>query len=117
MRKVGNNVRRARQLRRESSLPEGLLWRELRARKSGLKFRRQHPVGPYVLDFYCAAAKLGFEIDGAAHGMGDNPQRDQARDASLAQRGLPVVRIAASDVLADPTSIAEMMVQIAAERL
>lgn len=117
MRKVRNNVRLARQQRRQPSLPEGLLWRELRARKSGLKFRRQHPVGPYVLDFYCAAAKTGFEIHGTAHDMGDNPQRDEARDARLAERGISVVRILASEVLADPTHVADMMVEIAAERV
>ena len=60
-------VKRARTLRSEMTLPEGVLWRELRKRPKGLKFRRQHPAGIYVLDFYCAAARLAVEVDGAVH--------------------------------------------------
>ena len=52
------SVKLARKLRSEMSLPEVLLWRQLRLRPVGLKFRRQHPAGPYVLDFYCAAARF-----------------------------------------------------------
>nr|WP_324255282.1 DUF559 domain-containing protein [Sphingomonas sp. PL-96] len=58
----------ARKFRREMSLPEVLLWRELRARPAGLRFRRQHPAGPYVLDFFCSAQRLAVEVDGDAHG-------------------------------------------------
>jgi very-short-patch-repair endonuclease len=75
------SVTRARQLRRQLSLPEGLLWRELRARPGGFKFRRQHPIGPYTLDFFCHRSALAVEVDGIAHEMGDNPQRDARRDA------------------------------------
>ncbi|MDZ4308027.1 endonuclease domain-containing protein, partial [Allopontixanthobacter sp.] len=60
-------VKRARKLRSEMSLPEVLLWREMRKRPTGLKFRRQHPAGIYILDFFCAKAKLAIEIDGFAH--------------------------------------------------
>ncbi len=49
-------IDRARKLRRGMTLPEGLLWRELRQRPAGLKFRRQHPSGAYILDFYCSDA-------------------------------------------------------------
>jgi hypothetical protein len=66
---VRHDFGKARKLRKALSLPEGLLWRELRRKAGGVKFRNQHPVGPYVIDFYCAAAKLGFEIDGIAHDM------------------------------------------------
>jgi very-short-patch-repair endonuclease len=54
-------MRSARDLRRRMSLPEVLLWRELKKRPNGLKFRRQHPTGPYVLDFYCGDARLAIE--------------------------------------------------------
>jgi very-short-patch-repair endonuclease len=60
----------ARELRRGMTAPELKLWRELRLRPDGLKFRRQHPVGPYVLDFYCPAARVAIEVDGAVHSMG-----------------------------------------------
>ncbi len=85
------------------SLPEGLVWQELRRRQAeGVYFRRQHPLGPYVLDFYCARARLAIEIDGARHGEDDRHVRDQARDRWLAARG--VLRLAAGDVLRDVES-------------
>ncbi|MEJ1968138.1 MAG: DUF559 domain-containing protein [Rhizomicrobium sp.] len=57
--------KRARALRRKMTLPEILLWQQLRGRKlRGLSFRRQHPVGPYILDFFCASAALAIEVDG-----------------------------------------------------
>ena len=94
-------VAKARSLRRSMTLPEGLLWRELRQRPDSHKFRRQHPCGPYVLDFYCEAAKLGIEVDGMAHDMGNRPVRDVARDRWLSDHGVRVLRIPARDVLAD----------------
>jgi len=67
----------ARILRRRLSLPEGLLWRASKAGKlGGLKFRKQHPVGPYVLDFYCHAARLCVEVDGGSHNFVRRPQTD-----------------------------------------
>ncbi|WP_324076576.1 MAG: DUF559 domain-containing protein [Erythrobacter sp.] len=112
MRKSDHNYPAARAQRQSPSLPEGLLWRELRGKAGGLKFRRQHPVGRYVLDFYCAAAKCGFEIDGIAHDMGALPQRDRARDAWLGEQGLRVEHIPASAVLGDPTGAAEAIVRL-----
>jgi very-short-patch-repair endonuclease len=81
------------------TLPEVLLWRELRKRPGGLRFRRQHPAGPYVLDFFCATANLAVEVDGEAHSRGDRPQRDVTRDTWLHGRGIQVIRIPAADVL------------------
>ena len=60
-------VKRARKLRSEMSLPEVLLWSELRKRPGGFKIRRQHSAAEYVLDFYCAKMKLAIEVDGRAH--------------------------------------------------
>jgi very-short-patch-repair endonuclease len=94
-------ISQARKLRRSLSLPEGLLWRELRKRPGGLKFRRQHPSGPYVLDFYCSDALLAIEVDGSTHGFGDRPVRDEIRDAWFARAGIATLRIPASAILAD----------------
>ena len=105
------NVTAARQQRRALSLPEALLWERLRGSPGGVKFRRQHPVGAYVLDFYCAKAKLGIEIDGIAHDMGDRPVRDMQREAWLALQGITVVRIPATEVLKSPDEVAEMLVR------
>lgn len=101
---------RARELRRSLSLPEGTLWQVLRTRPGGLKFRRQHPMGPFVLDFYCPAAKLAIEVDGASHDMGDNPERDARRDVWLKEQGLRMLRVKAADVLEDLEAVVRMMV-------
>ncbi|MGQ0661674.1 endonuclease domain-containing protein [Sphingosinicella sp.] len=89
----------ARKLRREMSLPEVLLWQELRKRPSGLKFRHQHPAGPYVADFFCHRARLVIEVDGDAHGRGVRPRRDAIRDAWFAARRFEIMRIPAAEVL------------------
>jgi very-short-patch-repair endonuclease len=94
-------VARARALRRAMSPAEVALWQILRTRPAGLKFRHQHPAGPYVLDFYCAARKLAVEIDGIAHEMGDNPARDERRDAWLRRKGYRVLRITAKELLSN----------------
>ena len=103
-------VKRARALRRQMSLPEALLWRLLKARPMGLKFRNQHPLGDYVVDFYCHIAKTVIEIDGISHQMGNQPQFDERRDASLRLLGFRVVRILATDVLKDPDEVAASIV-------
>ncbi|WP_307083476.1 endonuclease domain-containing protein [Sphingomonas faeni] len=55
------------------TLPEIALWRALRTNEEGLRFRKQHAAGPYVLGFYCAPARLAIEVDGEAHNQGDRP--------------------------------------------
>ena len=117
LRKTSHNYASARRLRRKMTLPEGLVWRELKARKTGLKFRRQHPVGRYVLDFYCAAANLGIEIDGKAHDMGDNPSSDAVRDRWLSDQGIAIMRIPATEVLKDPVHACEAIVAACRERV
>ena len=106
----------ARRLRREMSLPEVMLWQILRKQPGGIKFRRQHPIGQYVLDFYVLNLKLAIEVDGASHDMGDRPQRDDLRGQWLESQGLQVIRIAAKDVLADPALVADGIVRLCAER-
>jgi len=91
----------ARRLRRTMTLPEILVWQALRKRPAGLKFRRQHPSGPYILDFFCSDARLAIEIDGESHGRGDRPVRDTLRDRWFSQAGIATLRITARDVLDD----------------
>ena len=107
-------IRRARELRSSSTLPERLLWRVLRQRPNGLKFRRQHPAGPYVADFFCHEARLVVEVDGEAHGRGVRPRRDAARDEWFEVRHFHVMRIPAREVLADVNAVAEGIVARAA---
>ena len=103
-------VARARALRRKLTLPEGLLWRSLRTRPGGFKFRRQHPLGGYVLDFFCFEAAMAIEVDGMAHAMGANPQRDATRDGRLASHGIKTLRIPAAAVLNDMDSVVRLIV-------
>lgn len=91
----------AKRERRSGNLPEVLIWRELRKRPGGYKFRRQHPLGDVVFDFACLSARLAIEIDGHAHDCGDRPGRDSRRDAWLAGQGFRVLRLTARDVLRD----------------
>src|SRR5688500_5863828 len=107
----------ARELRRAMTLPEGILWQALRQRPNGLKFRRQHHFPPFVLDFYCPAAKLVIEVDGAAHGMGDQPRRDARRDSFLRKNGLRVIRFDAADVIKELNSVVLAILRECAEHL
>jgi very-short-patch-repair endonuclease len=102
MRAPNKTLSRARELRREMSLPEVVLWQPLRkGRLAGLRFRRQYPIGPYILDFYCPSARLAVEVDGFAHDTALRVRHDESRQAWLTQRRVTVLRIPASDVLRD----------------
>lgn len=90
-----------------------LLWRQLRKRPDGLKFRHQHPAGPYSLDFYCPEVDLAIEVDGEAHARGDQPERDAERDAWLGMRGVRILRIPAAEVLRDLDAVMRHIVTIA----
>lgn len=97
--------RRARALRQSMTLPEILPRQELRKRPTGLRFRRQHPAGIYVLDFFCPSLRLAVEVDGEAHGRGNMPERDASRDAWLLGQDIKVLRIRAEDVLRDVEAV------------
>ena len=101
-------VRVAKKLRQEMTLPEVLLWQRLK--QSDVKIRKQHPCGPFVVDFYCPPAKLVIEIEGIVHDMGDRPERDDARSVWLQAQGLKVIRIPAFEVLKDADGVAEAIV-------
>ena len=108
---------KARNLRRKLTLPEVILWQNLRCRPDGLKFRRQHPTGPYILDFFCSDARLAIEVDGEGHSRGDQPQRDQRRDDWLATASIKTLRIPAVEILRDADAVIRSIVAAAATRL
>ncbi|WP_246152679.1 endonuclease domain-containing protein [Sphingomonas montanisoli] len=83
------------------SLPEVLLWQELRKQPRGSRFRRQHPAGPYSLDFFSARHRLAIEIDGEAHARGNQSARDAVRDRWLSKQGIKVLRIPAVEILSN----------------
>ncbi|MDB6059785.1 MAG: methylase [Verrucomicrobiales bacterium] len=83
----------ARQLRRDQTNEEKQMWRALRAgRFAGFKFRRQHPIANYIVDFYCPQARVVVELDGFQHGLPDNICKDAERDRTLADQGIHVLR-------------------------
>jgi len=108
--------RNAKRLRKEMTPPEIGLWLALRRNDAGLRFRKQHAVEDYVLDFYCAPARLAVEVDGEVHGRGDRPERDMVRDAWLASRGLHVLRYPATEILSNLEDVVRQIVAIALER-
>ena len=109
-------VQKARQLRRTMSWPEIILWRRLRQRPAGFKFRRQHAAGRFILDFFCSEAKLAIEVDGLSHDMGDGPTRDQSRARWLEEQGVATVRFSASDVTRLPDGVVESIVAVCLQR-
>jgi very-short-patch-repair endonuclease len=114
MRAPAKTIRTARHLRRVLTVPEARLWSRLRHRAPGKPvFRRQHPIGPYVIDFYCAKARLAIEIDGISHDMGDRPRRDERRDAWLKEHGVTVVHIPAAELSHAVDDIADAIVRLA----
>jgi len=108
MGRAGNTDAAARQQRRTMSLPEVLLWQHFR--NADVQLRRQHPIGPFVIDYYCPEARLGVEIDGIVHSMGHSAEHDTQLTQYLAERGIEIIRVAASDVLDNVEAAAAMIV-------
>ncbi len=97
---------RALKLRKQTTEPEKLLWSILRARQlAGLKFRRQHPIEPYIVDFYCAPCQLVIELDGESHE--GRQQYDAEREKYLHNLGLTVFRVTNDDVMNNLEGVAE----------
>ena len=89
-----------RRLRSNMTGPETRLWSRLRARQlQGLKFRRQHGIGPYIVDFYCPEQSLVIEVDGDSHADADQILKDQLRDRYFQSLGLHVIRYINDDIL------------------
>lgn len=89
---------RAQELRQRMTPAEQILWQRLRRKQlHGLKFRRQHPLGPYIVDFYCPECRLVVEVDGAVHREQEGP--DEARTAQLEAYGYRVVRFRNEEVI------------------
>ncbi|MEP9359233.1 endonuclease domain-containing protein [Sphingomonas sp. KR3-1] len=113
---AADSRRNAKRLRQQMTPPEIGLWLALRRNERGLHFRRQHPAGRYVLDFYCARARLAIEVDGEAHARGDRPERDAVRDTWLSDQGVRVLRYPAEAVLTDLEGVVRQIMAIATAR-
>jgi very-short-patch-repair endonuclease len=110
------SIGRARELRKAMTPPERRLWNVLKQRPDGFKFRKQHEHGPYYLDFFCFEAAVAIEVDGLAHELGTNPQRDERRDAWLASRGIRTIRVRATDVRDNLEGVVTYIVEECRER-
>ena len=108
-----DKVRFAREQRREPTFGEALLWRHLRNGQLGARFRRQHPIEDFVLDFYCEEALLAVEVDGPQHG--ERRDYDEYRDARMQARGIRTLRVASLDVVNRPSAVVTLIRRALAE--
>ena len=98
-------VIKARYLRKEGTKTEVILWEKLRNRKLGIKFRRQHPVDMYILDFYAPIVFLAIELDGSVHSSKEDKEYDETRSHYLESKGIRLIRFWNSEVEKDIESV------------
>lgn len=97
---------RRRALRKNQTQAETIIWQRVRSRRlGGYRFTRQYSVGPYILDFYCAAKKLAVEIDGAPHVHSEGKSYDRERTAFLEGFGIKTIRFQNDEVLSDAQKV------------
>ena len=111
------NRAHAKAMRRAMTEPEFRLWWRLRPLAGrGLRFRRQVPIGPYIVDFFCPSKKLVVELDGSQHGRRTNAAADASRTAWLEQHGYRVIRFWNGNVLSNVDDVCDAIVATASER-
>jgi very-short-patch-repair endonuclease len=106
----------AQKLRREQTPPEKLLWSALRNHALGYAFRRQQPLGNYIVDFICFEQKLIIEVDGEFHGLAEQALRDQIRQTWLEDSGYRVLRFAAKDVMGNVEGVVYVIKMVLSAR-
>ena len=106
----------AKMLRANATDAERILWSVLRGKQlAALRFRRQQPIGPYIVDFFCPSAKLIVELDGSQHGADKVAAYDQERSRFLGAKGYRVLRFWNVEVLKDRVSVAEAIFRAGSE--
>jgi guanylate kinase len=100
-------LERAREMRRHPTQAESLLWQHLRRNPEGIKFRRHHPVGPFIVDFFCSRASLAIEIDGEYHFDDQQVEDDSTRTEALLEHGVDVIRFSNKNVMEDLGGVLE----------
>ncbi len=105
---------RAKHMRQNPTVAEDILWRRLRRKQvGGFHFRRQHPIGRFIVDFYCAKAQLAIEVDGEIHDVSEQAEYDTGRQEVLEDLGLKVLRFDNAQVYQE----ADAVIQTIAESL
>ena len=100
----------SRELRQLSTKSEQIMWNMLRQRQiNNLKFRRQHPIGPFVVDFYCSEINLVIEVDGDIHAFPKNRLKDELRERYIKSQGLRIIRITNGDVFGNIDGVGEFL--------
>jgi imidazole glycerol-phosphate synthase subunit HisF len=103
----------AKKLRRNMTAAETFLWQHLRAGLNGFKFRRQHPIGLYIADFYCHKVRLIIEVDGSIHNLSDIKDSDELREGELMKWGYTAIRFTNEQVM----KTAEEVLKIISEKM
>lgn len=114
---TSSSIPNARRLRRETTDAERRMWSKLRNNQLGVKFRRQVPFGKYILDFYCAMAKLCIELDGSQHYTDEGIRRDLARDRYLQEQRVEVLRFSDIETLKNTNGVMQTIYEKIQERL
>jgi very-short-patch-repair endonuclease len=107
----------ARELRQPQTPAEATLWRHLRNRNLKYKFRRQHPIGFFIIDFYCAEARLLIEIDGGSHLAKEQMEYDKARTEYLEALGYKVIRFTNDDARYNINAVADEIIKTVEKRV
>jgi very-short-patch-repair endonuclease len=111
-------TKRAQRLRSNMTDAEARIWRALRRNQiNNASFRRQHPMGPFILDFYCPALRLGIEIDGGQHSFDENRLSDERRSQWFSERGILIVRFWNNDVLANTAGVLSELARVVVYRI
>ncbi len=102
-----------RSLRKNQTPTEQILWQKLRDKQlAGLKIRRQHSIGPYVVDFFCFDRALVIELDGDVHVRAKQKVKDEIREAYLKNLGLNIVRFTNNDIRYNVSGVLERLIEI-----
>ena len=108
---------RSRELRHPQTPAEATLWQHLRNRNLIYKFRRQHPIDRFIIDFYCAQTKLCIEIDGSQHLESEQVEYDKARTEFLEELGYKVIRFTNDDVRYNIHAVVDEIVRVIESRI
>lgn len=109
----GDTFGKARELRKSMTMAEQELWKHIRKNQlDGFRFRRQHPVAQFILDFYCHDSKLAIEVDGLIHDQRDQKLYDQERDIVIHELGVKVIRFKNEDIF---QNLPEILTKIRSE--
>ena len=103
------------QLRQHATVPEQYFWQAVKGKQLGFKFRRQHGIGPYIVDFYCPERKLVIELDGYSHFSVEGRQYDAQRDTYIQGLGIRVLRFSNMDVMHNLEGVLQIVLSVLTE--